>query len=568
VLLLVCRILWKTNWLVDMTKSKHKPQKQKKQPQAPAQYRIDANGVRHVVPYVHVFKTFAKGRWVGRELLEVLLREFGSHPKEYWLNAIRHGFVLVNNRKIEENYIFKNNDEFYHMTHRHEPAVVGDVTLVGRNKDLFAVNKPSSMPMHPCGAYRANSMLFLLEQEPIVSQQPPLQLVHRLDRVTSGLVVLATNKKAAHRVSEEIRQGDTEKTYIARVRGYFGHNLNLLNKLNENDLLCVSSNNDIPDDGDTGDDTSSSKKRKWEETEAVDITAPVRREGKPLEEVRASAGVGIGTSEEHYPGWTLLRCPLSVVSHREGIHSCDPNGKDSLSCFKFLAYDENSRTSLVLCRPVTGRTHQLRLHLQLAGNPIANDPCYGGELFAEEPDKFESAILSLKRLQEIGIEPVSRIPALDSLQKELNKREELNKEHDDTTTVEIDDDKGSRSKTITCASDDALQSALSAVRSDGEPLETFLGRTCRYCLTNGSEDGVNLERALHCDGIWLHALRYRKGTDWDFCTPLPNWADPFKCAHPFSDALEAQNKKITAVSDQTDTTSPNSVVAITEDKNR
>ena len=131
--------------------------------QQPVQYRVDAGGVRHVVPYVHTFKTFAKGRWVGREILEVLLREFGSHPKEYWVNAMKHGFVRVNDKMTHEKYIFRNNDSFYHMTHRHEPAVVGNVTFVGSNGDLFAVNKPASMPMHPCGAYRANSMLFLLE---------------------------------------------------------------------------------------------------------------------------------------------------------------------------------------------------------------------------------------------------------------------------------------------------------------------------------------------------------------------------------------------------------------------
>jgi len=48
------------------------------------EYRVDpVTGVRHVVPYVHVFTTFAKGRWLGRQLMDVLLREFGTHPKEY-----------------------------------------------------------------------------------------------------------------------------------------------------------------------------------------------------------------------------------------------------------------------------------------------------------------------------------------------------------------------------------------------------------------------------------------------------------------------------------------------------
>ena len=85
--------------------------------------------------------------------------------------------------------------------------------------------------------------------------------------------------------------------------------------------------------------------------------------------------------------------------------------------------------------------------------------------------------------------------------------------------------------------------AQTLTREEGEDVPSFMARTCRYCLTNGREDGVNLERALHCDGIWLHALRYRKVDHWDFCTPLPPWTAPFSCAHPFPEVLRAQEQK-------------------------
>lgn len=86
--------------------------------------------------------------------------------------------------------------------------------------------------------------------------------------------------------------------------------------------------------------------------------------------------VGYGYSS--VTGELLVRYPIDVVSHREGIHKCDVAGKPSLSGFRFLGYRPDDDTSLIECRPHTGRTHQLRLHLQLLGNPIANDPCYGG----------------------------------------------------------------------------------------------------------------------------------------------------------------------------------------------
>jgi hypothetical protein len=76
--------------------------------------------------------------------------------------------------------------------------------------------------------------------------------------------------------------------------------------------------------------------------------------------------------------------PIYCVSQRLSKHAVpDKNDAAALekareckSVFKLLSY--NGNTSMVLCRPFTGRTHQLRVHLQWLGHPIANDPNYGG----------------------------------------------------------------------------------------------------------------------------------------------------------------------------------------------
>ena len=93
---------------------------------------IITDGVRYVKPYVHEFKTFAKGRWLGRELLEVLLKEFGSHPRSYWEEAIRVGNVRVNGNAVLPNYIFKNSDSLLHRTHRWVHIVRWDCALLIR----------------------------------------------------------------------------------------------------------------------------------------------------------------------------------------------------------------------------------------------------------------------------------------------------------------------------------------------------------------------------------------------------------------------------------------------------
>jgi hypothetical protein len=74
--------------------------------------------IREVKPYLHSFHTYAKGRWLGKELLEVLNLEFGGFPIEYWKNAIANGFVTVNHETVDEKYIIKNQDKVYHRSHR------------------------------------------------------------------------------------------------------------------------------------------------------------------------------------------------------------------------------------------------------------------------------------------------------------------------------------------------------------------------------------------------------------------------------------------------------------------
>ncbi len=56
--------------------------------------------------------------------------------------------------------------------------------IVGETEEILAVNKPASMPMHPCGAYRHNSLLSILQQDLCKDHEKvkDLRLVHRLDR--------------------------------------------------------------------------------------------------------------------------------------------------------------------------------------------------------------------------------------------------------------------------------------------------------------------------------------------------------------------------------------------------
>lgn len=105
----------------DMTDIPKRTNADKKKPiHEPCEYEIETGDryVRYVKPYFQDFRTFAKGRWLGRELQEVFSTEFGAHPPSYWTNALRNGQIRVNNSIMKPGYRIANGDMILHRTHR------------------------------------------------------------------------------------------------------------------------------------------------------------------------------------------------------------------------------------------------------------------------------------------------------------------------------------------------------------------------------------------------------------------------------------------------------------------
>lgn len=67
------------------------------------------------------------------------------------------------------------------------------------------------------------------------------------------------------------------------------------------------------------------------------------------------------------------------MSYKIGVCKVSPKGKDCITVFQKLGY--NGSTSIVLCKPKTGRMHQIRVHLQYLGYPVVNDPLYNHDVF-------------------------------------------------------------------------------------------------------------------------------------------------------------------------------------------
>lgn len=127
--------------------------------------------------------------------------------------------IRINDKRVTCNTILKNGDKITHTVHRHEPPVpYYPILIIGSTDELFAVNKPPSLPVHACGAFRYNTLEMIIRKE---LTNEDFFFVHRLDRVTSGVLLIAKKKEVASSISAELQRGGCHKVYLAIVEGEF-----------------------------------------------------------------------------------------------------------------------------------------------------------------------------------------------------------------------------------------------------------------------------------------------------------------------------------------------------------
>ena len=97
-----------------------------------------------------------------------------------------------------------------------------DVEVLHESEQMVAVLKPASLPVHPAGRFRKNTVLGVLEASRPDLFSPvelAVRCVHRLDRQVSGVLLLGRGRRGAKKLSADLRCGRILKEYIARVRG-------------------------------------------------------------------------------------------------------------------------------------------------------------------------------------------------------------------------------------------------------------------------------------------------------------------------------------------------------------
>ncbi|KAG5975397.1 hypothetical protein E4U55_007698 [Claviceps digitariae] len=417
----------------------------------PPPYHFEDN-LRRVRPYHWTYQTYCKERWRGRTLIEVFESEFRDRPAEYYRRTMEKGDIYVNSTRVGPDYVIRNGDLISHTMHRHEPPVTAEpVGIIHEDDDMIVINKPSGVPVHPAGRYKFNSVLEIMKADR--GQQFMPYPCNRLDRLTSGIMFVAKSVQAADALGKQIKSRTVRKEYMARVVGEFP----------EGEVVC-----DQP---------------------ILSISPKLG-----LNRVRANGKTARTVFKRlaYYPPPPSSSCPPPPSSSSSSPPSREDTRDDDRTCSSSFTDKEttgrpwvNKRGySIVRCLPVTGRTHQIRVHLQYLGHPIQNDPIYanqrvwGFNLGHHDPEgTFTTDEDVITRLSRMGKEEAAE--AVVYYDEMIDKYEK-------------------------------------------KRAEKMTGETCDLC-----DAPLYSDPGMHELSLWLHSLRYEDADGaWSYKSDLPGWALP------------------------------------------
>ena len=153
----------------------------------------------------------------GVRLDTYLSKRFTYFSRVEWQKTIRAGGILLNGSPTRPSRPLHSGEELsFEPADDTEPEVRTDYTVLRETPDFLVVSKPGNLPVHPAGCYFSNTLLMILRQE-----YGELFIINRLDRETSGLVILARNIIAVRKLSRLVETRGIRKKYIVFVHGRF-----------------------------------------------------------------------------------------------------------------------------------------------------------------------------------------------------------------------------------------------------------------------------------------------------------------------------------------------------------
>lgn len=220
--------------------------------------------------------------------------------------------------------------------------------------------------------------------------------------------------------------------------------------------------------------------------------------------------------------------PIEVVSYKIGVCKVSEKGKDCVTRFKRLSY--NGKSSVVLCKPQTGRMHQIRVHLQYLGYPVVNDPLYNHVVFG--PEKGKGGNIG-KTDQELVRDLISIHNAENWLGMDGDSEMSLFKpklDMEERVSLSNDKDGSSPSSTPGLGEEEQQQQQEQSLKvtvgtqTGSEPPDSSFTNDKMTVDPHCYECKVKYRDPKPSDLVmYLHAWRYC-GPGWEYETPLPAWA--------------------------------------------
>jgi 23S rRNA pseudouridine1911/1915/1917 synthase len=256
----------------------------------------------------------------GWSIVAFLAHRFPYHTPDGWTNRVRDEWVRVNDATVAPEHVVVKDDAVAYTIWHAEPPVDDRYQVLFEDDHYLAVAKSGNIPVHACGIYIVNTLIARLRTDFGAN----VNLVHRLDRETSGVVMLAKHRDANRLLARMFERGEVEKRYLAIVHGH----------LADKEFL---------------------------------IDAPI----------------GKIDARFQYPveyEWGKQNDLATYLPKR----CVDPNGKPARTRAEVLG-TRGAYTTLRIT-PEQGRTNQIRVHLAHAGHPIVGDKIYSlsGEVRDEQ----------------------------------------------------------------------------------------------------------------------------------------------------------------------------------------
>ncbi len=160
--------------------------------------------------------TIAKQEDAGKRIDGWLSQKYKYHSRASWQEEICKGLLTINGQKVKITRELNEGDVItYCPPPRPEPPVDLSYEIIFQDEDLLVINKSGNLPCHPSGCFYQNTLWFELKKK-----YDSLHFINRLDRETSGLVMIALNKKTAKHLAKQLQDHRIIKEYQLVVHGH------------------------------------------------------------------------------------------------------------------------------------------------------------------------------------------------------------------------------------------------------------------------------------------------------------------------------------------------------------